>query len=117
MSAHQRALTVGGLPGINDLGLIESAIARPYSGYHRPIAEKASALVESVARNHAFVDGNKRTALILVYLLIHRSGYRLNPSKPGQLEREAEKMIMDTVLRRLDFQRRTDWFKDRLSKR
>ena len=54
---------------------IESAIARPYDGYHRFIHQKAAALVHGVISNHGFVDGNKRTALYLVELLVQRSGY------------------------------------------
>ncbi|MSO89334.1 MAG: hypothetical protein EXQ89_05135 [Rhodospirillaceae bacterium] len=49
-----------------NIGLIESAIARPYSGYYRSIVKKAAALLESMASNHGFADGNKRTTLILV---------------------------------------------------
>ncbi|MFN7597855.1 MAG: Fic family protein [Cereibacter sp.] len=50
--------------------LIESAISRPYSGYHRSIARKSAALLHSVATNHGFVDGNKRTAWFLAMILI-----------------------------------------------
>jgi death-on-curing protein len=53
--AHDYALSrYGGLPGIRDLGLIESALARPYSGYYRPIEKKAAALVHSLTLNHGF---------------------------------------------------------------
>ena len=77
-TAHDEALTYGGRAGVTSLHLIESAIARPYSGYHGPISQKAAALVHSVVGNHGFVDGNKRTAWLLVELLIDRSGYALN---------------------------------------
>ena len=66
LSAHERALRFGGRPGVVNLGSIESAIARPYSGYHRAIGRKAAALVESMVGNHGFADGNKRTTLILL---------------------------------------------------
>jgi death-on-curing protein len=65
LDAHERALTFGGLPGIRDLGAVQSAIARPYTGYYRKIEEKAAAIVESVAAGHCFTDGNKRTSLYL----------------------------------------------------
>jgi prophage maintenance system killer protein len=39
---------------------------RPYNGYYRPIEKKAAALVESMGGNHGFIDGNKRTAVILI---------------------------------------------------
>lgn len=67
----------GGAKGILNRAAIESAIARPYHGYHARIHQKAAALVHGVVTNHGFVDGNKRTALYLVELLAVRSGYRL----------------------------------------
>jgi death-on-curing protein len=64
LAAHDAALTFGGRAGVVSLHSIESVIGRPYSGYHRPIANKAAALLHGVIRNHGFVDGNKRTALL-----------------------------------------------------
>ncbi|MEM8958857.1 MAG: type II toxin-antitoxin system death-on-curing family toxin [Pseudomonadota bacterium] len=52
-------------------------MARPYSGYHRSIHRKAAGIPHSVVGNHGFVDGNKRTAWLLVEILIARSGYEL----------------------------------------
>jgi death-on-curing protein len=77
LSAHERALRFGGLPGIRDLGLIESAVSRPFTGYYRSIESKAAALVQSMSGNHGFIDGNKRTTVILADTLLARSGYRL----------------------------------------
>ncbi|MFV2034280.1 MAG: type II toxin-antitoxin system death-on-curing family toxin, partial [Halocynthiibacter sp.] len=74
---HDEALTYGGRAGVASLHLIESALSRPYSGYHRPIHRKAAALLHSMVANHGFVDGNKRTAWLLVEILISRSGYEL----------------------------------------
>ncbi|MCA3512522.1 MAG: type II toxin-antitoxin system death-on-curing family toxin [Rhodobacter sp.] len=54
--------------------MIESALGRPYSGYHRSIARKAAALLHSMVGNHGFVDDNKRTAWMLVRVLLSRSG-------------------------------------------
>jgi len=67
----------GGLQGVPNPHLIESALARPYTGYYPRIWQKAAALVESMARNHGFADGNKRTTLILLHTLLQRSGYTL----------------------------------------
>ena len=75
MRGHEEALQYGGVPGIVNEHAIQSAIARPYHGYHRRIHEKAAALVHGVVCNHGFADGNKRTALYLVELLVQRSGY------------------------------------------
>ena len=76
IAAHDEALSYGGRDGISSLHLIESALARPYSGYHRSMPRKAAALLHSMAGNHGFVDANKRTAWLLVELLIVRSAYR-----------------------------------------
>ena len=78
IAAHDEALSYGGRDGISSLHLIESALARPYSGYHRSMARKAAALLHSMVGNHGFVDANKRTAWLLVELLIVRSGFRLD---------------------------------------
>ncbi len=76
--AHDQALFFGGREGIGSLHLIESALARPYSGYHRPITRKAAAVLHSMVGNHGFIDGNKRTARLQVEVLIARSGYYLD---------------------------------------
>ena len=52
----------GGTSGVRDLGALESALYRPQSGYYQDIIQEAAALMESLAINHPFVDGNKRVA-------------------------------------------------------
>lgn len=54
--------SVGRLDGLRDLGLLESALARPRSGYYSSLSEQGAALMQSLASNHAFVDGNERMA-------------------------------------------------------
>src|SRR5438093_12245492 len=76
----------GGLPGIRDVALLESAVGRPYTGYYPRIHHKAAALVESLVRNHGFVDGNKRTAFIILFLFVLRSGYRFKPGSSQEIE-------------------------------
>ncbi|CAN1565505.1 Doc Prophage maintenance system killer protein [Caulobacteraceae bacterium] len=51
----------GGIHGVRDFGLLDSALSRPRSGYYTTLLEQAAALWESFAQNHAFLDGNKRT--------------------------------------------------------
>ncbi|MGB7262564.1 MAG: type II toxin-antitoxin system death-on-curing family toxin [Albidovulum sp.] len=75
IAAHDEALTYGGRAGVISLDAVQSAIGRPYSGYHRPIARKAAALLHALIQNHGFVDGNKRTALLVTGLMMRRSGY------------------------------------------
>ena len=117
LDAHERALRYGGRPGVINRGLIESAIVRPYSGYYRAIRFKAAALVESMAGNHGFVDGNKRTTLILLNLLLERSGYRLTPSEGGgSIQKEVEDMILDVVGKQLSFDDLAEWFRKRITR-
>lgn len=77
IAAHDEALSYGGRAGIVSIHLIESALSRPYSGYFRPIWQKAAAVLHGFVSNHGFTDGNKRTALLLTELMISRSGYEL----------------------------------------
>lgn len=100
LSAHDRALLTGGRPGIHDLDALLSAIGRPYTGYYRSIARKAAALMQSIATNHAFNDGNKRTSILLTDLLLVRSGYRLEPRDASEdLEQAIEDFVVDSVVK------------------
>lgn len=67
----------GGSQGVRDLGLLEAALYRPQTGYYADLIEEAAALWESLAQNHAFVDGNKRTAFAAAYTFLAINGARL----------------------------------------
>lgn len=67
----------GGPEGVIDLGLLESALFRPQSGYYLDLAEMAAALFESLIKNHPFVDGNKRVAFFATDVFLRVNGYRL----------------------------------------
>jgi len=72
----------GGSGGVRDMGLLESALARPQATFdgvalYPTLTEKAAALLESLVRNHAFVDGNKRVGLVAAGLFLERNGVRL----------------------------------------
>lgn len=54
----------GGSFAVLDQGKIESAVARPQSGYYEGLIAEAAALWESLSQNHPFLDGNKRTAFM-----------------------------------------------------
>lgn len=74
----------GGGDGIRDPGLLESALARPrnLAAYGDPdVAALAAAYGFGVARNHPFVDGNKRAALLATGLFLHLNGHRLSASQ------------------------------------
>jgi len=74
----------GGLSGIRDLGAVQSALSRPrnlasYDGCD-DIARLAAAYAFGIAKNHGFLDGNKRTALATADLFLMLNGYQLNSS-------------------------------------
>jgi death-on-curing protein len=67
----------GGEPGVRDMGLLESALGRPRTGYYASLSLQAGALLQSLARNHAFLDGNKRMAFALCAVFLRMNGCRL----------------------------------------
>jgi death-on-curing protein len=67
----------GGSLGIRDQGALESALARPQTGYYRDLIEEAAALWESLSQNHPFIDGNKRVAITVTAAFLRTNGYRL----------------------------------------
>ena len=79
----------GGSHGIREIGLLESALARPqnYFAYgERDLCLLAAAYAEGIARNHPFVDGNKRTAYASAGLFLFANGYLLRiPSVSAQI--------------------------------
>jgi death-on-curing protein len=66
----------GGAHGVRDPGQLEAALYRPQTGYYLDLIEEASALWESLAQNHAFIDGNKRTAFAVMYTFLAINGAR-----------------------------------------
>jgi len=109
-TAHDEALTYGGRGGVNSLHLIESALGRPYSGYHRAISKKAAAILHSMVGNHGFVDGNKRTAWLLVELLIDRSGYELDIRD----DEPVDDLVVGVASNEIGFDALVVWFHARL---
>jgi len=67
----------GGSRGVRDQGLLEAALYRPLTGYYADLIEEAAALWESLAQNHPFLDGNKRTAFAATYTFLAINGARL----------------------------------------
>jgi|ERR1022692_2488051 death on curing protein len=68
---------------VRDIGLLDSACHRPQSGFfgkdaYPTLAAKASALMHSLACNHALVDGNKRLALLATVVFLRINGYSLD---------------------------------------
>jgi len=67
----------GGGLGVRDPGALEAALFRPQTGYYEDIVAEAAALMESLAINHPFIDGNKRIAFAAVDVFLRINGWRL----------------------------------------
>jgi death on curing protein len=117
VEANRFAIAFGGLPGIRREDDIRAAIGRPYSGYHRRIERKAAALFQSIACSHGFNDGNKRTAVLLVDLLLERSGYRVQPATVQEDLTDAyEAFTLRVVTDHPDFDDIVAWFRTRIAR-
>ena len=78
LAIHDRLIEkFGGLAGVRDLGMLESALYRPQTGYYDGIIDMSAALFESLLMNHPFVDGNKRVAFFATDIFLRLNGYRL----------------------------------------
>ena len=65
----------GGSMGLRDIAALDSALMRPQLGYYDSLIEEASALLESLAMNHPFIDGNKRVAFAITETFLRMNGY------------------------------------------
>jgi death-on-curing protein len=80
---HQLIENYGGIRGVRDKGLLESAVFRPQIGYYSNIDEEAAALMESLANNHPSLDGNKRVAFAAAHTFLLVNGYDLEVDPLG----------------------------------
>ncbi len=80
-AVHEELIAVhGGLAGLRDAGLLDSALARPRQIFHYGTADLfalAAAYTVGLARNHPFADGNKRVGFVAAYIFLSRNGFRL----------------------------------------
>jgi death-on-curing protein len=93
------AAALGHVPDVADYGLLDSAVARPSSTVlgldaYPSLFTKAAALLQSLARNHALVDGNKRTAWAASWTFLMINGRELAPSYDVDA---AEKLMLDVA--------------------
>lgn len=79
-----------GTPGVRDAGLLDSALARPRNAFaYRSsvdLADLAAAYAFGIARNHPFLDGNKRTALVCCELFVRLNGFAVKASQDEKFE-------------------------------
>lgn len=102
----------GGQGGVRDPGMLESALARPRSGYYGSLSEQAAALLQSLARNHAFTDGNKRMAFAVTAIFLRMNGFRLPVSA-----KEGEDFLVGRVIEaKADLGEITAWVEKHMRK-
>lgn len=99
---HIAERVLGSPPRVRDIGLLEAAVARPqataFSAAAYPdLDSKAAALLHSLARNHALIDGNKRLALAAVIAFYGVNGRRLTLTNDGAYD-----LVIDVATGRLD---------------
>lgn len=82
----------GGAPGVRDPGALDAALYRPQTGYYEDIVAEAAALLESLAINHPFVDGNKRIAYAAADVFLRIHGWRLK-REPMKIHAEMIQMF------------------------
>ena len=114
---HSRLIDeTGGVHGVRDLGLLQSAVSRPKATFgsedlYPDIFHKAAALMESLIKNHPFIDGNKRTAITSAGIFLQRNGYILETA-----QRELEQFTLSVVTGKASFEDAVKWFRKYLLK-
>jgi len=109
---HNESLNLfGGSPGLRDKGLLESALDRPRNKwfYEQPVSlfELAAAYAFGIAKNHAFIDGNKRTAFLSIRTFLFSNGYRFSPP-----EVESVTMVEGLASGEVDEALLTNWIEE-----
>lgn len=96
LELHSRLIQrFGGKDGVRDLGLLESALMRPQTGYYKSLSLEGAALLQSLTQNHAFIDGNKRVAFATTAIFLRMNGYRLKVDPDN-----GESFIIDDVIKK-----------------
>lgn len=101
----------GGESGVRDLGMLDAALHRPRSGYYSSLSEQAAALLQSLANNHAFVDGNKRVAFVTMAIFLRLNGFALRATAD-----DAEAFLIDEVIQaRAPLPRIATWIEEHIA--
>lgn len=110
---HARVVAkTGGSQGIRDVHLLASLTERPRASFggkemFPSIFEKAASYLESLAKYHVFVDGNKRTAITASARFLFLNGYRFTASN-----KEVENFVLRVAQEQVDLAEIAEWFKD-----
>ena len=116
LAIHRRQIAEhGGEPGLRDLGLLESAMARPQNrisySEKADIASLAASYAFGIAKNHPFIDGNKRTALVAM-----RTFLILNEADIAATQQDKYQTIMALAAGRLTENELADWVRRNIEK-
>lgn len=107
---HARLIEAhGGSHGLRDGGALEAALFRPQTGYYADVVAEAAALLESLAINHPFVDGNKRIAFATADVFLRLNGFRI-VGPPMDLYRD---LMHFFETRTFDFAHLGPWLRNR----
>jgi death-on-curing protein len=112
LAIHDRLLALhGGATGLRDLGLLQSALARPRQ-YHAyadtsDVVEMAALYTAGIVRNHPFVDGDKRTGFVIGVLFLELHGFDFKAS-----EADATQAVMALAAGKLDEAGYTAWLRE-----
>jgi death-on-curing protein len=111
---HDESLAMfGGARGLRDAGLFESALLRPVNQHlYKPdsdIAELAAAYAFGLAKNHPFIDGNKRTAFLALGLFVALNGWRLETTQLDAIE-----TMLSLATGTLDESDLANWIRERI---
>jgi len=114
LALHERQLAEhGGGSGIRDRGLLESALGAPRNKYHyeqADLIELAASYAFSLARNHPFVDGNKRTAYVCMRLFLKLNGMDIQASKEEKI-----RIMLDLASGKIDGEGMVSWLRQHSS--
>ena len=115
LAIHERQLAEhGGLYGVRDRGLLSSALARPrhilaFSAEPADVAQLAGAYAYGIAKNHPFIDGNKRTAAVVMEAFIRFNGMQLLASNDAMYK--AFIQLADSTLSEEEF---AEWIRQHI---
>lgn len=110
---HEQLIQIyGGTPGIRDENLLDSALAQPRLSHegsylHDSLFEMAAAYGYHICKNHPFVDGNKRTSLVVMDTFLQKNGYEITAS-----EKEAYKIIMALASGEISKKELCEWLEE-----
>lgn len=113
LAIHAEVLAAhGGTSGLRDRGLLESAVAAPQASFSgTPLiddpVEIAAAYLFYLCRNHAFMDGNKRTALAAALVFLRTNGLLPDPDLPSKRPDDWEALVLDVAASRIDREQST----------